>query len=72
MLFVSTLEKMGLNIPNMLTPSKMPFNGIVPGNSATPIGVVTLPVTFRTKNNYRTKYVKFEVANFESSYHAIL
>jgi hypothetical protein len=24
------------------------------------------------KDNYRTGYVKFEVANFESSYHAIL
>jgi hypothetical protein len=33
---------------------------------------VTLPVTFGTEENYRTEYVKFEVANFESSYHAIL
>jgi hypothetical protein len=33
---------------------------------------VTLPVTFGTKENYRTEYIKFEVADFESLYHAIL
>jgi hypothetical protein len=33
---------------------------------------VTLPVTFRTKDIYRAEYVKFEVANLESSYLAIL
>jgi hypothetical protein len=34
--------------------------------------LVTLPITFGTKQNYGTEYIKFEVANFESSYHAIL
>jgi hypothetical protein len=33
---------------------------------------VVLPVSFRTKDNYHTEYIKFEVADFESSYHAIL
>jgi hypothetical protein len=33
---------------------------------------VVLPVTFGTKDNYRTKYIKFEVADFDLSYHAIL
>jgi hypothetical protein len=34
---------------------------------------VVLPVTFgETRDNYRTEYVKFEVADFETSYHAIL
>jgi hypothetical protein len=32
LLFVSTLKKMGLNIFKMLTPSRAPFHGIVPGN----------------------------------------
>jgi hypothetical protein len=72
LLFASTLKKMGLDISKMLTPSKAPFYGIVPGNTATPIGSITLPVTFGTKENYRTEYIKFEVANFESSYHAIV
>jgi hypothetical protein len=33
---------------------------------------VVLLVIFGMKDNYRTKYMKFEVANFESSYHTIL
>ena len=63
---------MGLDLADKLTPRKAPFYGIVPGNSATPIGTVSLPVTFGTKENYRTDHIKFEVANFEPSYHAIL
>jgi hypothetical protein len=52
LLFVSTLKKMGLDISKMLTPSKAPFYSIILGNAATPIGSVTLPVTFGTKENY--------------------
>ena len=57
---------------SLLTPSMAPFYGIVPVNSSTPIGSVTLPVTFGREQNFRTEYIKFEVADFESSYHAIL
>ncbi|XP_025819905.1 uncharacterized protein LOC112896198 [Panicum hallii] len=63
---------MGLDISKMLTPSKAPFYGIVPGNAVTPLGSVVLPVTFGTKDNYHTEYTKFKVADFDSSYHAIL
>jgi hypothetical protein len=72
-LFTKTLKKMKLNITHMLTKSTLPFYGIVPGNAAIPLGSVVLPVTFReTRENYRTEYIKFEVADFETSYHAIL
>jgi hypothetical protein len=57
----------------MLTKSTSPFYGIVPGNAAIPLGSVVLPVTFgETRENYHTEYIKFEVADFETSYHAIL
>jgi hypothetical protein len=72
LLFVSTLKKMGLDISKMLSPSRAPLYGIIPGNAATPLGSVVLPVTFGMKDNYRKKYIKFEVADFESSYHTIL
>jgi hypothetical protein len=71
-IFASTLRKMGLDFKDMLVPSKSPFYGIVPGNAAHPLGMVVLPVTFGTRENYRTEFIKFEVANFESTYHAIL
>jgi hypothetical protein len=63
---------MGLDLTDMLIPSKSPFYGIIPGNAAHPLGTVVLPVTFGTRENYRIEFIKFEVANFESSYHAIL
>jgi hypothetical protein len=72
LLFASTLKKMGVDISKMLTRSKAPFYGIILGNAATPMGSATLQVTFGTKENYRTEYIKFKVANFESSYHVIL
>jgi hypothetical protein len=72
LIFASTLRKMGLDLTDMLVTSKFPFYGIVPGNAAHPLSTVVLPVTFGMTENYRTEFIKFEVANFESSYHAIL
>jgi hypothetical protein len=72
LIFASTLRKMGLDFTDMLVPSKSPFYGIVLGNAAHPLGTVILPVTFGTRENYHTKFFKFEVANFESSFHAVL
>jgi hypothetical protein len=72
-LFTRTLKKMKLDITHMLTKSTSPFYGIVPDNAAIPLGSVVLPVTFgESRDNYRTEYIKFEVADFETSYHAIL
>jgi hypothetical protein len=72
-LFTKTLKKMKLDITHMLTKSTSPFYGIAPGNAAIPLGLVILPITFgETRKNYHTEYIKFEVANFETSYLAIL
>jgi hypothetical protein len=61
-LFTKTLKKMKVDITHMLTK-----------NAAIPLGSVVLLVTFgETRENYRTEYIKFEVADFETSYHAIL
>jgi hypothetical protein len=72
-LFTKTLKKMKLDITHMLTKGNTPFYCIVPGNAAIPLSSVVLPVTFgESRDNYRTEYIKFEVADFETSYHAIL
>jgi hypothetical protein len=72
-LSTKTLKKMKLDITHMLTKSTSPFYSIVPGNAAIPLGSVVLAVTFgETGENYRTEYIKFKVANFKTSYHAIL
>jgi hypothetical protein len=72
-LFTKTMKMMKLDITHMFTKSTSLFYDIVPGNAAIPLGSVVLPVTFgETRDNYRTEYVKFEVTDFETSYHAIL
>jgi hypothetical protein len=55
-----------------LTECDEPFFGIVPGKAAYPMGQVSHPVTFGTEENFRIEYLSFEVADFKSSYHAIL
>jgi hypothetical protein len=57
---------------NKMTVCDEPFYGVVPDKAAYPIGRVCLPVTFGTKVNFHTEYLTFEVADFRSSYHAIL
>jgi hypothetical protein len=70
-IFTKTLRKMGFDFSKM-TAYDEPFYGVVPGKAAYPIGRVYLLVTFGKQENFRTEYLMFEVANFCSSYHAIL
>ena len=70
-IFASTLQNMGYDTAS-LVPSDQAFYGIIPGAGSTPVVRATLPVTFGTHDNYRTEYVNFEVAEFETSYHIIL
>ena len=70
-IFPSTLESMGYDMTS-LVPSDQAFYGIIPGAGSIPVGRTTLPVTFGTRDNYCTEYINFEVAEFVTSYHAIL
>jgi hypothetical protein len=71
-IFSDTLRKMGLEFAGMITPTSVPFYEKVPGKAAMTLGQITLPVTFGTPTNCRIDFIKFKVADFESSYHAIL
>jgi hypothetical protein len=59
-------------IAGLITPTGIPFYGIVLSKAAMSLEQITLPVTFGTQANYQTKFIQFEVADFETSYHAIL
>ena len=39
---------------------------------AYPLGILDLPVTFRSRTNYRTETLTFEVVYWKGAYHAIL
>jgi hypothetical protein len=71
-IFLEMLRKMGLDFAGLITPTGVPFYGIVPGKAAMPLGQITLLVTIGTPTNYRTKFIQFKVTDFETSYHAIL
>jgi hypothetical protein len=63
---------MGLDFTELITPTGISFYGIVPGKATIPLRQITLPITFGTQTNYRTKFIWFEVTDFETSYYAIL
>jgi hypothetical protein len=70
-LLLKTFNQMGLST-SLLRISRAPFHGIVPGAVATPIGQIHLPITFRTWENFRSKTIQFELAEFEIVYNAFL
>src|SRR5437868_5405252 len=54
-----------------LSRSSSLFHRVIPGTSGIPLGQITLPITLGTRENFRTKNISFEVADFETAYHAI-
>jgi hypothetical protein len=70
-LFLKTFDQMGLP-KSVLHPYRAPFHGIVPRAAMTPIGQITLPVTFGTQENFRIENLQFEVADFEIAYNAFM
>jgi hypothetical protein len=56
-IFLEMLRKIGLDFAGLITPTRVPFYGIVPSKTAMPLGQITLPVMFGTQTNYRTKFI---------------
>jgi hypothetical protein len=55
-----------------LRESDTPFFGIMPTEGEYPLGHIYMPVTFGTPENYRTEFLRFEVANFDCGYNTII
>jgi hypothetical protein len=69
--FPQTLQALGVAIED-LTELDTPFFGIVPTEGENPLGHIYLSVTFGTLENYRTKFLRFEVACFDCGYNTII
>jgi hypothetical protein len=69
--FPRTLQGLGVHLKE-LRESDTPFFGIVPTEVEYPLGHIYMPVTFGTPENYRTEFLRFEVANFDCGYDAII
>jgi hypothetical protein len=52
--------------------SDTPFFGIVPAEGEYPLGHIYMSVTFGTPENYRTEFLRFEVANFDCGCNTII
>jgi hypothetical protein len=55
-----------------LTESYTPFFGIVPTEGEYPLGHIYMLVTFGTPENYKTEFLRFEVASFDCGYNTII
>jgi hypothetical protein len=69
--FPRTLLGLGVALKE-LHKSDTPFFGIVLTEGEYPLGHIYMPVTFGTPENYRTKFLRFEVASFDCGYYAII
>jgi hypothetical protein len=69
--FPRTLLGLGVALKE-LHESDTPFFGIVPTEGEYPLGHICMPVTFGTLENYRTEFLRFEVASFDCGYNAII
>jgi hypothetical protein len=70
-MYAKTLNAMGIS-RSQLHLSGAPFNGIVLGKWAQPLGQIDLPVTFGDPSNFRMETLIFEVVGFHGTYHAVL
>ena len=52
--------------------SSTTFRGIIPNREARCAGKITLDVVFGVLENYRSEEITFQVAPFNSGYHALL
>jgi hypothetical protein len=69
--FPRTLQGLGVPLKE-LHESDTPFFGIVLTEAEYPLGHIYMPVTFKTPENYRTEFLRFEVVNFDYRYNAII
>jgi hypothetical protein len=69
--FPRTLLGLGVALKE-LHESDTPFFGIVSTEGEYPLGHIYMPITFGTSENYRTEFLRFEVASFDYEYNAII
>jgi hypothetical protein len=69
--FPRPLQALGVSIAD-LTQSDTSFFGIMPTEGEYPLGHIYMLITFGTPENYRTEFLRFEVACFDYGYNAII
>ena len=71
LIYEDTLNKIEID-RSRIEESNMTFRGIIASREARCTGKITFDVVFGTPENYRSKEITFQVAPFNSGYHALL
>ena len=71
LIYEETLSKMEID-KSRIEQSSTTFRGIIPSREARCAGKITLDMVFDTPENYQSKEITFQVAPFNSGYHALL
>ena len=71
LIYQDTIRKMGID-PSRINQSSATFNGVIPGAVAHCWGSLVLEVTFGSPDNFRSENLLFNIAPFNSDYHALL
>ena len=71
LIYEETLNKMEID-RSRIEQSSTTFRGIIPSQEARCARKITLGVVFGTPENYRSEEITFQVAPFNSGYHALL
>ena len=71
LIYEDTLHKMEIDRSRIMQ-SNTTFRGIIPSREARCAGKIKLDVVFGTPENYRSEEITFQVAPFNSGYHALL
>jgi hypothetical protein len=69
--FPPTLQALGVELKDLIE-SDTPLFSIVPTEGEYLLGHIYMSVTFGTLENYRTEFLRFEVARFDCGYNAII
>jgi hypothetical protein len=69
--FPRTLLGLGVTLKE-LHESDTPLFGIVPTEGEYPLEHIYMPISIGTPDNYRTEFLRFEVASFDCGYNAII
>ena len=71
LIYEDTVRRMRIN-PSRISQSNTTFEGVIPGIEAYGRGSVVLEVTFGSPGNSRSEELLFNIAPFQSGYHALL
>ena len=71
LIYQDTVRKMGID-PTRISQSNTTFKGVIPGLEACCAGSLVLEVVFSSPDNFQRKKLTFDIAPFQSGYHALL